>query len=204
MRRSTRLPIRSAVLAVALLASAVASAWAPPKTDALACELASLTREKRTALDVPGSSFKMARSEILIAAPLAKVRDALLDYEKYKTLIPRFERSKILKRDAAGVEVYLQIPVLKGAARIWVQYKFAPPKADGPWTVIDGKFVTGNIDDLKARWRLRPVDAAHTIVSFDLWLSPRIFAPTSLVNGEIADASGIAVRSVRAALEAKP
>jgi carbon monoxide dehydrogenase subunit G len=196
-------PLRVALLAAVLSVSALAGAagWAPPKTDALAVELAALPREKRTALDVPGSSIKMARSEILIAAPLAKVREALLDFEKYKTLIPRFERSKVLKKDAAGTEVYLQIPVLKGAAKIWVQYKFAPVKTDGAWTVIDGKFVTGNIDDLRARWRLRPVDATHTIVSFDLWLSPRIFAPNALINSEIADASGIAVRSVRTAME---
>ncbi len=191
-------------VATALLSpvSAIADTYAPPSSDASAVELFKLPGEKKSSAAESGSTFRKASAEIFINAPLAQVKAAAMDYAAYPTFIPKFQKLKLLKRDGDAAEIYLQIPVLHGAATIWAVEHFDAPTADGKGEKIVGHFVKGNVEDFRATWRYRAVDDKHTILALDMFLAPKITMPESLVTSEAEDACGDGVRAVKDRAEA--
>ena len=55
----------------------------------------------------------------------------------------------------------------------------------------------GNVDDFRALWRLRAVDAEHTIVKLEILVDPKLPAPASIVTPELCTAAEKAVTGVR-------
>jgi ribosome-associated toxin RatA of RatAB toxin-antitoxin module len=196
--------LSTAALAGALLVSTFAAAdtYAPPAGDTKAVELFKLGKDKKSNFEKAGSKFRVGRAEAFVSAPMKDVKAAILDYGAYSTIIPKFQKSKVLKREGESAEVYLQIPILKGAATIWAQEAFAKPVAEGKGEKIVGSYVKGNVDAIEATWHYRPVDAGHTIVTLDIYISPKISAPESLVTKEVEDACGDGVRAIRDKAEA--
>jgi hypothetical protein len=201
---------RFAVLSVAALAGALlvapissADSYAPPAADAKAVELFKYARDLKSNYEKPGQKFRVGRAEIFVNAPMKEVKSVILDYGSYAAMVPaKFQKSKVLKRDGDAAEVYIQIPILKGAATIWAQESFAKPTAEGKGEKIVGSFVKGNVDALEATWHYRPVDATHTLVTLDIYVAPKLAAPLSLVTKEAEDACGDGVRAIRERAEA--
>lgn len=200
---------RFALLSVAALAGALvvpalaaADSYAPPASDAKAVELFKLAKDKKSNFEKKGSKFRVGRAEIFVSAPMKDVKAAVLDYAAYSSIIPKFQKSKVLKREGESAEVYLQIPILKGAATLWAQESFAKPVAEGKGEKIVGSYLKGNVDSLEATWHYRPVDATHTVVTLDIFIAPKIVAPESLVTKEVEDACGDGVRAIRDKAEA--
>ena len=193
-------------VAAGLTLAPVASAdtYAPPATDAQAAKLAKLGKENKSNYAMKDSKFKVARAEIFINAPMNQVKSSVLDYANYSTFIPKFQKSKVIKgKTGEAQEVFLQIPILHGAATIWAVENFAVPAADGKTgEKIVGNMVKGNVDDLRATWRYRAVDDKHTVLSLDIYIAPKIAAPESVVTAEVEDACGDGVRAVKERSEA--
>lgn len=184
--------------------TASADAYKPPASDAQAVKLAKSPSEIKSNYSLgKDSKFPVGHAEIFVNAPLKDVKEAVLDYAHYSEFIPKFQKSKVIKGKAGEAqEVFLQIPILHGAATIWAVENFAPPAADTKGEKVVGTMVKGNVDDLRTTWRYRAVDDKHSIVTVDIYIAPKIDASPDLVRKEVEDACGDGVRAVKERAEA--
>ncbi|HTN85802.1 MAG TPA: SRPBCC family protein, partial [Sorangium sp.] len=82
-------------------------------------------------------------------------------------------------------------------ARVEIQ---KPALADGAET-YSSRFVSGNVQDLQATWRLEKIDAQTTRLSLDVFLRPKLPLPKSLLNAENLEGSASAVAAIRTRIE---
>ncbi len=181
----------AAFLGALTLGASAGPGYVPPAGDAQAVELFKLNRDKKTHYVDPSTKQVWGRAQIFVDAPMKDVRTAIMDYGNWSQFITRFQKSKLLKKEGTGAaEVYLQMPILKGAATLWAVEKFDAPIADGKGEKIVGHFQKGNVEDLQAIWRYRPVDDKHTVVQLDLFVLPKLAVPDGLMVSQREDAAG--------------
>jgi ribosome-associated toxin RatA of RatAB toxin-antitoxin module len=195
-----QLALVTAPLAVAPLAAAQ-TAYAPPPADVQATELFKLGTEKRTFTKSLGTKFDTGRAEVFINAPVSTVKAAVTDYANYAKVIPKFQKAKVLKKSGATTDVYLMIPILKGAANVWSVQHFEAPVANGKGETVIGKSLQGNVDALNTKWTYRAVDATHTVLSCEIYVEPKLPVPGGTIAKEAQRAAAEAVVSVRAHAE---
>jgi ribosome-associated toxin RatA of RatAB toxin-antitoxin module len=194
-------------LSVVLLASAAesADAYTPKASDPQAVELHKLGKQKSSAISTAlGKKYKTGHAEIFIDAPVSKVRASVQDYANYQTVIPRFQKAKVLKKSGATTDVYLQIPIMHGAATVWTVQHFESPASKGSLEWIDGRSLQGNVDALRTRWTYRAVDEGHTVLISEIYVEPRlpgIPLPSDTIGHEAEKAASEAVVSVKAHAE---
>jgi len=153
---------------------------------------------------VPGFSIHAGGGMTAVNAPLALVRQSVTDYAHYSDFMPRFQKSRIVGKNGPSTDVYLQVAILHGAANVWAVTRFGAPVPDGGGERIEGKLEgQGNVDDLRAVWRLYPIDPDHTIVKLELLIVPKLPLPGSIVTPELEFASDQAVSATRDRTEAK-
>jgi Polyketide cyclase / dehydrase and lipid transport len=157
---------------------------------------------------VQGFSIRAGGAMTAVNAPLALVRQQVTDYRHYSEFMPRFQKSQVI-RGGSNPEVYLQVSILHGVANVWAVTRFSGPIPDGAGERIEGKMVVddkgkkqGNVDDLRAVWRLIPIDPDHTILKLELLIVPSFPVPGSIVTDELEFASDQAVSSSRNRAEA--
>jgi hypothetical protein len=196
MRSFTTVLAACLVVGLGAFAHAGPTGYTPPASDAQAVELFKLNRDKKTHFTQDKQVW--GRAQIFVDAPMSHVRTAIMDYGNWSQFITRFQKSKLLKKEGNGTaEVYLQMPILKGAATLWAVEKFEPPVPDGKGEKIVGKFQKGNVEDLQAVWRYRPVDDKHTVVQLDIYVLPKLAVPDGLMVSQREDAAGEGVLGVK-------
>lgn len=172
--------------------------------DAEAQRLAASRKAERYNVAMPGASIRAGGAVIHVDAPLAVVRKVVTDYGKYQQFMPRFEKSRVVAKKDGKTDVYLQVPILHGAATVWSLTRFEPPVKEGTnGERIEGRMVEGNVDDLRAVWHLRPVDDKHTILRCELLIVPKLPLPASVVTPELEFAADQAVTATRDRSETK-
>jgi len=187
-----------AAVALAPVGASAGPGWTPPASDPLAVELFKSARDKKTHFVEPTSKQTWGRAQIYVDAPMKDVRAAILDYGNWSQYITKFQKSKLLKKESNGsAEVYLQMPILKGAATLWAVEKFEAPVAEGKGEKIAGKYQKGNVDDLQAVWHYRPIDDMHTVVTLEIYVQPKLAVPESLMISQREDAAGEGVIGVK-------
>ncbi|WP_437736997.1 SRPBCC family protein [Sorangium sp. So ce1335] len=203
MKKWWSLSLIALSLAVLALSYSPRPAWA---ADAESEKLASLGRALRYTLKTtgPASAIDTGGAAILVKAPLPAVRKLVTSYGNYKTFISSFDQSRVLSKRKGTSEVYLQVPILNGAAHIWTVADMSPPAKDGSDEVISGRFKRGNVADFRARWRLRAVDEHHTILKLEIFVAPKLPFPPSVVTTQLVRAADRAVTAVRDRAEGKP
>jgi ribosome-associated toxin RatA of RatAB toxin-antitoxin module len=135
---------------------------------------------------------------IAIDAPMSVVRRIITDYGHYQDVLPGFQKSRVLAQTAAGTDVYLQVPILHGAATLWAMTRFGAPTREGNGERVEGrKTGPANIDDLRATWHVYQVDEEHTVLKLELLLVPRLPLPASLITSQLAESADDAVRACR-------
>ena len=154
------------------------------------------------AIPIDGTDFVRGRTAVKVNAPIARVRESILDFAHYAEFMPHYRNAKLLGRTAAGArDVYMEIEALHGAVKMWVELEFPKP------TIVDGvethesHFVKGNVDEFKAIWRLRKIDEATTELSLEVFLQPSIPLPTSLMNSENVSGSLKGVMAMRSRIQ---
>jgi ribosome-associated toxin RatA of RatAB toxin-antitoxin module len=193
-------------LSLVLAASAAgADSYTPKSSDSQAVELHKLGKEKSAAIATPlGKKFKTGHAEIFVNAPVSKVRASVQDYANYQAVIPRFQKAKVLKKSGTTTDVYLQIPIMHGAATVWTVQHFESPASKGSLEWIDGTSVQGNVDALRTRWTYRAADEGHTVLTCEIYVEPRlpgIPLPSDTIGHEAEKAASEAVVSVKAHAE---
>lgn len=176
-----------------------ATANSPESSQAKIVErLRNSPKAERYSVPVEGQSIQAGGARILVNAPLPVVRSVLQEYGEYQNFMPRFKRSRVVGKSEKHTDVYLQVPILHGAANIWSVVQFRPPvkKADGT-EIIKGRMMKGNVDDFRAMFVLTPVDANTTLLASEILIVPKLPVPGSVVTGELSYASDVAVTSTR-------
>lgn len=187
-------------VAVSLLATQVQADGA---LDAENARLMQAHATERYNVAVPGASIHAGGGMTAVNAPLSVVRQVVTDYAHYAEFMPRFQKSRIVGKGPGGTDVYLQVPILHGAATVWAVTRFAPAVPEAGGERIEGKLEgQGNVDDLRAIWHLRPVDETHTVLKLKLLIVPKLPLPGSLVTPELEFASDQAVSATRDRSEA--
>ena len=191
---------------VALL-TAVGLALAAPAATAKPTEESKRLMKKRDSeryeVQTPHSSIKAGAARVAVKASPATVKKVITDFGKYPEFISKFEKAKVVGREGDKTDVYLQVPILKGAAKVWAVVRFDPPKTlNDDEEVIAATMVKGNVKRLDATWRIKKIDADNTQLNLELLIVPKLPVPGSLVTGEVAYAADEAVTGSRNRAEA--
>lgn len=126
----------------------------------------------------------------------------MLGFDSYSEFMPHYRVSKVLGRTATLVQVYMQVAALGGLVRMGAQVSFpkVPNQLDG-WEEYPSTFGGGNVVDFSAVWRLREVDATHTLLSLEVFLLPRLPLPAGTLNGENTSGARDGVEAMRRRIE---
>lgn len=180
----------------------VMSTIAAADTKADVARLRSSRGVERYNVAASGASIRAGGAQAFVDAPVSVVRQIVTDYPKYQDFMPRFERSRVVGRTKEYTDVYLQVPILHGAATVWAvtRFKRLAPEADGT-EVIEGTMQQGNVRDFRATWRLTPVDDQHTLLKIEILIVPKLPLPGSVVTPELEYASDKAVGAARGRAE---
>ena len=185
--------VTALALAGSLLLSSVAVAAAP----AAGPELQKWRQVARFDVKTPYAEMNAGAARVNVDAPQDLVRQVVLDYKNYANFMTRFEKSRIVGRSGDKTDVYLQVPILKGAAKVWAIVRFEPVKEVNGSEVVVGHMIKGNVKRLDATWRLKKLDDASTQVVLELLIVPDMPVPDSLVVPEVRYAAAKAVEGSR-------
>ena len=180
-----------------LVAFCLAASLALPTATAEAKSKDSVRYSVRT----PYSGIEAGAARIHVKANTAQVISLVTDYNHYDQYISKFEKVRVVGRTAQTVDVYLQVPILKGAAKIWAVVRFGQMQTVGNERVLEGHMVKGNVDRLDAKWRIVGLDDQTSELHLEMLIVPKLPVPGSLVTGEVAYAADEAVCDVRKAAE---
>jgi ribosome-associated toxin RatA of RatAB toxin-antitoxin module len=191
MSRSSLFALAAAV-GIALLSP---GATAKPSEEAQ--RLMKLRDAERYEVLTPHSSIKAGAARVHVAAAPDAVKKIVTDYKNYPDFISKFEKARVVGKEGDKTDVYLQVPILKGAAKIWAVVRFEPPKSVNGEDVVTGSMVKGNVKRLDATWRIKKIDDQNTQLHLELLILPKLPVPGSLVTGEVAYAADEAVMGSR-------
>jgi len=139
-----------------------------------------------------------------VAAPLEAATRVATDYGRYSQMINQFEQSRIVGKHGKQTDVYMRVPILKGAGKIWAVMRFDPPRqVSQDEYVITGTLLRGNVKRFDATYRIRRIDDSNTQLNLEMLIVPRLPFPNSAVAAEVSKACRSAVRQLRNATEAK-
>jgi ribosome-associated toxin RatA of RatAB toxin-antitoxin module len=187
-------------LALGFVLAAPAASAAP---DAEAARLMKKRDSERYEVKTAHSSTKAGAARVHVAAPLKVVKKVVEDFRHYDEFIKKFDKAKVVGRDGDNTDVYLQVPIMKGAAKVWAVVRFGPMKKVGNEHVLQGHMIKGNVKRMDATWRLKAIDEDDTQLDLELLILPKIPVPGSLVTGEVAYAADTAVMGSRNRAEKK-
>lgn len=168
-------------------------------TNSLLPASAGATTARRYQVQMPYSDIKAGAAHTEIRAPLEVVRSIVTDYARWGEHIKRFDKAHVIGRHGDQTDVYLQVPVMKGAAKVWGVVRFDAPKTgNNGEEVIVGRLLKGNIKRLDARFRLSRIDDQRTALDLELLIVPDFIVPLpkSLVTDELEYAAEKAVQGV--------
>lgn len=152
---------------------------------------------ERYQVETEHSSTKAGAARVHVATPTSEVRKVVLDFKNYSKFISRFDKSKVVGRSGDKTDVYLQVPILKGAAKVWAVVRFEPVKSVDGEDRLEGHMVKGNVSRLDAWWRIKKIDDENTQLNLELLIVPKLPVPGSVVTGEVAYAADEAVMGSR-------
>lgn len=160
---------------------------------------------------VPNQSIQAGGARIRVAASSDRVRQVINDFDHYSSFIKRYKDGRVQLQVSAKVigrvgdkrDVYLTVPILKGAAKVWGVLRFDPAKVSGEDEILEGHLVKGNVERLDARWTLRKLDAGNTHLSLELLIVPKVPVPREVVTDELEFVSDVGVTGARNEAEQK-
>lgn len=158
---------------------------------------------------MPQQSIEAGCARIGVSAPIETVRKVVTDFDHYSSFIKRYKEGRIQLQVSAKVvgrsgerrDVYLEVPILKGTAKVWGVLRFEPLKTSGEEEVLEGHLLKGNVERLDARWRIRKLDDARTQLDLELLIVPKVPVPHEVVTDELEFVSDVSVTGVRSEAE---
>jgi len=154
---------------------------------------------------LPGSDRPAGGARTVVSASPALVKSVVLDFEHYAyyfdpdkgTNPQRKWASHVVGKSGDKTDLYLEVPILKGAAKIWAIIRFEPPQKVGDSEIVTGRMLKGNVSQLSAKWRLRPTTDNTTELQLEFLVVPKLPVPDSLLSSEARSAAAKAVTGMR-------
>jgi coenzyme Q-binding protein COQ10 len=120
---------------------------------------------------MPGAS-----KTIVINAPVEKVFDVIIQYEKYKEFLPEVKEVRTSNRQGNEVTVHYKVDVMKT-----IQYSIRvreerPTKMS--WSFIEGEFMKDN----KGSWVLESAGEGKTQATYTVEMALGALVPKTIVN----------------------
>ncbi|WP_437592995.1 type II toxin-antitoxin system RatA family toxin [Sorangium sp. So ce1000] len=154
------------------------------------------------AVPIGSTGFARGRSTVVVKGPLERVRAAVLSFERYPEFMPHYKKCRLLGRTpSGGWDIYMEVSALEGAVTMWARIEIQRPVVEDGVETYSSRFVSGNVQDLQAIWRLEKIDAQSTRLSLEVFLRPKLPLPKSLLNAENLDGSARAVAAIRTRVE---
>ncbi len=183
-----------ALSVVALLAMASGNALASSPTDVT-----------RFDTKLPESDRPAGGARTVVSASPELVKSVVLDFGNYAhyfdpdkgTNPSRKWASRVVGKSGDKTDLYLEVPILKGAAKIWAIIRFDAPKKVGDAEVVSGKMIKGNVNQLSAKWKMRPGADNTTELQLEFLVVPKLPVPDSLLSSEARGAAAKAVTGMR-------
>lgn len=147
--------------------------------------------------DVKAAGLNAGAARTVVMASDAVVRSVVTDFAHYDTFISKFKAAKVVGKVGDKTDVYLQVPIINGAVKIWAIVRFEPLKQVGEDQVLIGKMVKGNVKRLDASWRLHRLDDKSTELRLELLIVPDLPVPEAVVLPEVRYAAAKAVGGTR-------
>ena len=202
---------RSSLHAVWLAAALAFGPVSPEALAAAAPEGARREGAERYRKAVPNESIQAGCARIGVGASVDTVRAVVNDFDHYASFMKRYKNGKLQMQITAKVvgrsgekrDVYIQVPILKGTAKVWGVLRFEPMKTVGGEEVLEGRLVKGNVERLDARWRIRKIDDTRTTLNLELLIVPKVLVPHGLVTDELEFVSDVSVSGARDEAERK-
>lgn len=137
------------------------------------------------AVPISGTDLVRGRSTLIVEAPIAVVRQTVLDYGSYADFMPHYAASRVLGRTSdGGHKVYMKWVALHGAMKMWARFDMSGAQKRGDVETYKSKLVEGNVRAANAIWRISPVGENRTKLSLEVFLQPRVPMPSTVLNGE--------------------
>jgi hypothetical protein len=154
---------------------------------------------------LPESDRPAGGARTVVTASPDLVKSVVLDFEHYAYYFDpdkgqnphRKWASHVVGKSGDKTDLYLEVPILKGAAKIWAVIRFEPPKKVGDSEVVTGRMLKGNVDKLSARWKLRPTADKGTELQLEFLVVPKLPVPDSLLSDEARSAAAKAVTGMK-------
>jgi len=138
-----------------------------------------------TGVPIANSDLVRGSATVVVDAPLPKVREAVLGFADYAEFMPHYEKSKLLGRTAAGArDIYMEIAAMHGAVKMWARLEVPKPSSEGGVETVHMRSVEGNVKELSGTWRMEPDGADKTKLTLEVFLSPSLPLPSSVLNSE--------------------
>jgi hypothetical protein len=153
---------------------------------------------------LPQSDRPAGGARAVVYASPELVRSVVLDFGNYAryfdpdkgTNPSRRWASKIVGKSGDKTDLYLEVPILKGAAKIWAVVRFDAPRKDGDAEIVTGHMIKGNVDKLHAKWRMRKTEEG-TELQLEFLVVPKLPVPDSLLANEARSAAAKAVKGMK-------
>src|SRR5689334_23786653 len=68
---------------------------------------------------VPNVSLSAGAARARVASTHETLRSVVTDYAHYSQIITRFEKARIVGKVGQQTDVYLEVPILHGATKVW-------------------------------------------------------------------------------------
>lgn len=147
--------------------------------------------------DVKAAGLNAGAARTVVMASEEVVRSVVTDFANYDSFISKFKSAKIVGKVGDKTDVYLQVPIINGAVKIWAIVRFEPLKQVGQDQVLIGKMVKGNVKRLDASWRIHRLDEKSTELRLELLIVPDLPVPEAVVLPEVRYAAAKAVGGTR-------
>ncbi len=186
-------PRDAGALDAAVTASADASTDAPP------ADARSPDDIESSSVEVPGISVRRGRAETVIDAPFEVVARAVLDFAHYNTFMPHVTEARVVRRNRADTDVYLQVPLRGELGVIWslvrVNAQRTPNRLE-----LAGHAIDGNMERFESNTLIERIagPTPRTRLVFTLLAQPRLPFPSSVFTRENVSASRTVANNLRA------
>ncbi len=117
-----------------------------------------------------------ATRSIIINAPMEKVFDIIVDYEKYREFVDEVKDVRTSGRQGNEVNVHYTVNVVK-TIRYTIRAREERPTRMS-WSFVDGEFMKDN----KGSWVLEPAGEGKTKATYTAEMALGALVPKSIVN----------------------
>src|SRR6185369_7910801 len=110
---------------------------------------------------LPESERPAGGARTVVTASPELVKAVVLDFANYAIYFDpdkgknpdRKWASRVVGKSGGKTDVYLEVPILRGAAKIWAVIRFDPPQQVGDTVVVTGRMIKekGNVRELSAK-----------------------------------------------------